>query len=120
MEKKLKVNECGKEFIDELRGDYPSLKPYYDEVADKVGCSYAEMVTLGVHPDWVEEDEEGWDIRSFFPKEANLEITELYSDYGTGDFSIGLVREVKYEGKTFIAETNASPYILYANPQNIQ
>lgn len=120
MGKKLKVNKFGKECIDELRDDYPSLKPYYDEVADKVGCSYEEMVILEVHPDWVEEDEEGWDIRSFFPRGVNLEITELYPDYGTEDFSIGLVLEVKYEGKTFIAETNASPYILYANPQNIQ
>lgn len=120
MGKKLKVNKFGKECIDELKDDYPSLKPYYDEVADKVGCSYEEMVILEVHPDWVEEDEEGWDIRSFFPRGVNLEITELYSDYGTEDFSIGLVLEVKYGGKTFIAETNASPYILYANPQNIQ
>lgn len=109
-----------KESLEDLVKDYPSVKEYFDGlVCKEIGCSFEEMVCIGVLPEHELDDEEGWEIKSFFPHNAQLEITTLDENYSTEDFSIGLVQKVVYEGCVFVAETNASPYIIYANPKNL-
>lgn len=111
--------EC-KEGAEDLVKDYPSVREYFNGlVCKEIGCSFEDMVCIGVLPEHELDDEEGWEIKSFFPHDAQLEITTLDEDYSIGDFSIGLVRKVVYEGCVFVAETNASPYIIYANPKNL-
>lgn len=109
-----------KEGAEDLVKDYPSVREYFDDlVCKEIGCSFEEMVCIGVLPEHELDDEEGWEIKSFFPQGAHLEITTLDENYSTKDFSIGLVQKVVYEGCVFVAETNASPYIIYANPKNL-
>lgn len=45
-------------------------------------------------------------------KEKNKEQTK--------DFSVGSVVRLKQDGATFVAETNASPWTIYANPKTIE
>ncbi len=109
-----------KESLEDLVKEYPSVKEYFDGlVCKEIGCSFEEMVCIGVLPEHELDDEEGWEIKSFFPQGAHLEITTLDENYSTKDFSIGFVQKVVYEDCVFVAETNASPYIIYTNPKNL-
>lgn len=120
MKKNLIITPEYKEAAEDLVKEYPSVKEYFDGlVCKEIGCSFEEMVCIGVLPEHELDDEEGWEIKSFFPQGAHLEITTLDENYSTKDFSIGLVQKVVYEDCVFVAETNASPYIIYTNPKNL-
>jgi len=120
MKKNLIITPEYKEAAEDLVKEYPSVKEYFDGlVCKEIGCSFEEMVCIGVLPEHELDDEEGWEIKSFFPQGAHLEITTLDENYSTKDFSIGLVQKVVHEDCVFVAETNASPYIIYTNPKNL-
>lgn len=110
---KLNIWKEGQDDIQEKLREYPSLQKYYDMVAKELGCKVEEITCLDVHPDNERSDEEGWQVESFFPRGID-------DDYHTSDFSIGSVIRLKQDGVVFVAETNASPWIVYANPNNIE
>lgn len=116
---RLNIWQEGQDDIQDKLREYPSLQNYYDMVAKELGCKVEEIVCIGVLPEHELDDEEGWEIKSFFPHNAQLEITTLDENYSTKDFSIGFVQKVVYKGCVFVAETNASPYIIYANPKSL-
>lgn len=117
---KLKINKEAKKFADELEKEYPSLKSYHDLISKEVGCTWEDVVCLAVHPDHEKCDEEGWQIEAFFPRGVDPETSMINDDYNTKDFSVGSVVRLKHDGATFVAETNASPCTIYANPKTIE
>lgn len=117
-ENKQELNASSQEIAD-IISHYPSTQIYYDMVSRELGCKVKEITHLSVHPDWKETDEEGWQYNSFFPKDSTLEVTMIYNNYFTSDFCIGTIVRIVYNGKTFIAERNNSPWIIYANPKNV-
>lgn len=48
------------------------------------------------------------------------ETSMINDDYNTDEFSAGSVVRLKQDGATFVAETNASPWTIYANPKTIE
>lgn len=117
-ENKQELNASSQEIAD-IISHYPSTQIYYDMVSRELGCKVKEITHLSVHPDWKETDEEGWQYNSFFPKDSTLEVTMIYNNYFTSDFCIGTIVRIVYNGKTFIAERNNSPCIIYANTKNV-
>lgn len=117
---KLKVNEEAKKFAMKLEKEHPSLVDYHDLISEELGCSFEEVVCLDVHPDNMSCDEEGWKNESFFPKGVDPQTKIIDDDYHTSDFSVGSVVRLTHEGVVFIAETNASPWTVYANPQTFE
>ena len=113
-----KQNESSQEIINDLLKDYPSLRVYFEEIAYHLNCKVKDLRVLQVHPDFEEQDEEGWEIESFFPKGTKIENQKvLYDNYCTSDFSIGEVSRITAAGKTYIMEQNASPKIVYTKVQ---
>ena len=106
----LKCVRCTKE-IKEVIKDYPSLLPYYNMIAEYLGCAIKDLVWLTTLD---EQDEEGWDIESFFPKGATIETATWYEDYHTSDFAIGFVNKITVNGVKYVGECNASPWMIYA------
>lgn len=51
---------------------------------------------------------------------VELETSMINDDYNTKDFSVGSVVRLKHDGATFVAETNVSPWTIYANPKTIE
>lgn len=117
---KLNIWQEGQDDIQEKLREYPSLQKYYDMVAKELGCKVEEITCLDVHPDNERSDEEGWQVRSFFPRGIDPQTEIIDYDYHTSDFSIGGVIRLKQDGVVFVAETNASPWTVYANPNNIE
>lgn len=90
------------------------MQKYIGWVAKRLGCDVEQLRYLSVHPDFVDKDEEGWDLDSFFPKGTPTEKRLLHRDgevegVSLGNFAIGEVWEIKALGQTFIADRNASP-----------
>lgn len=113
-----KQRENSQEIINDLLKDYPSLRAYFEEVAYHLSCRVRDLRILDVHPDFEEQDEEGWEIKCFFPEGAKIENHRvLYENYHTSDFSIGEVSKIISEGKTYIVEQNASPLTVYTKVQ---
>ena len=98
---KLKINKEAKNFAVELEKEYPSLKSYHELIPKEVGCPWEEVVCLDVHPD----------------NAIDPETRMINDDYKTKVFSV--VR-LKQDGATFVADTNASPWTIYANPKTIE
>lgn len=117
---KLKVNQETKQAAVDLEKEYPSLSSYHELISKEVGCPFEEVVCLEVHPDNSSGDEEGWSVESFFPKGVEVQTEVINDDYHTSNFSIGSVIRVICEKVIFVAETNASPWIVYANPQTFE
>ena len=61
-----------------------------------------------------------WQVKSFFPRGIDPQTEIIDDDYHTSDFSIGSVIRLKQDGVVFVAETNASPWTVYANLNNIE
>lgn len=114
---KLKINKEAKNFAVELEKDYPSLKSYHELISNEVGCPWEEVVCLDVHPDNAIGDEEGWQIEAFFPRGIDPE-TSMINEYQR--FFCWFGSTFEHDGATFVAETNASPWTIYANPKTIE
>lgn len=117
---KLNIWKEGQDDIQEKLREYPSLQKYYDMVAKELGCRVEEITCLAVHPDNERSDEEGWQVESFFPRGVDPQTEIIDDDYNTSDFAVGSVICLKQDGVVFVAETNASPWIVYANPNIIE
>lgn len=107
----MKILPESQEYINGLLKEYKSLSDYYREVAYHLGCRIKDIGML--EPQDSGEDEEGWELQSFFPESSEISQKVLYEDYHTSDFSIGRVIRLKVDGKTYIAEQNAAPFIVY-------
>lgn len=115
MEKQI---ENSQEIINDLLRDYPSLRMYFEEIAYHLNCRVEDLRILEVHPDFEEQDEEGWEIKLFFPEGTKIENQKvLYDNYQTSDFSIGEVSKITADGKTYIVEQNAAPLTVYTKVQ---
>lgn len=117
---KLNIWKEGQDDIQDKLREYLSLQNYYNMVAKELGCKVEEIVCIAVHPDNEMSDEEGWQLESFFPRGVDLETKIIDDDYHTSDFSIGSVVRLEHDGVVFVAETNASPWIVYSNPSKIE
>lgn len=106
--------EIGQGEVKEIMESYPSTIDYYSFVASKLGCEIKDLSLLNVLPEFEDEDEEGWEIKSFFPRDAKLDITKISDNYHVFGFTFGEVFEVVYNGETFIAESSASPFLIWA------
>ena len=94
--------------------DYSSdTARYYDYIAQLLGCAKDELASVEPFDPINGGDEEGWDLMSFFPAGADLQIKVLYTDYRTPTFTFGEVLEIIYKGERFIADHNASPYNVW-------
>lgn len=117
---KLSIWQEGQDDIQEKLREYPSLQEYYNMVAKELGCKVEDIVCLAVHPDNEMSDEEGWQVESFFPIGVDLQTEIIDDDYHTDDFAVGRVIRLKHDVIVFVAETNASPWFVYANPKGIE
>lgn len=117
----LKVWKESQLSIQDLIKEVPSTKNYFIKVAEELGCEIKDLIRLLVHPDYENYDEEGWQLGSFFPAGARMKEEVINEELGLelDDFLIGRVSRLFVGGKKFIAETNASPFIIYASNKNI-
>lgn len=98
---------------------YHRKKEYIQWVAKQFYCNVSDLVYIDVHPDFIEEDEEGFNIESFFARGTEIKSTLTHSDMEDRnckinelvfkDFTIGDVCRVEADGKIFYADYNASP-----------
>lgn len=122
----IKVHSGSQELIKEITSDCISMGVYVKWVAQQLDCTVEDLVLIESQSS---EDEEGWEISSFFPVSSKIEKRLIHSDMEDknkkftelqfNDFSIGEVLEVKYNGTKFIADRNASPIALYANKHSL-
>lgn len=110
-------------YQDDLMSCYP--KEYIKWVAGQLNCDESDLRLLAVHPDFEEQDEEGWGVDSFFPANTEFEQCEIiHSDFEKETlkfekFAIGEVIKIQVNGKTLIADYNASPCTVWINKQDI-
>lgn len=110
--------ENSQEIINDLLEEYSSLRVYFEEIAYHLNCRVEDLRILQVHPDFEEQDEEGWELESFFSAGTKIENQKvLYYNYHTSDFSIGQMSKITAEGKTYIVEQNAAPLTVYTKVQ---
>lgn len=117
---KLKINKSAKDDFEKMLKSFPFTERYKSLIEKELNCPWEEVVCLDVHPDNAIVDEEGWQIEAFFPRGIDPETSMINDDYNTKDFSVGSVVRLKHDGATFVAETNASPWTIYANPKTIE
>lgn len=112
-----------KEIIEDMLKD-SGTREYIQWVAEQLNCSTDDLLYLEVHPDFQEEDEEGWNIESFFPRGTEIKKTLIHFD-GTletidlPNFSIGVVYKVEVNGKVLYADFNASPVGMIINEKDL-
>lgn len=104
------------------QNDYMSCYPteYIEWVAKQLNCDKSDLRLLAVHPDFEEDDEEGWDIKSFFPAKTEINREVIHSDNEKEtlyleNFAIGVVLKLQVNDKNLIADYNASPCTLWIN-----
>lgn len=117
---KLKVNKETKERFEEMLQNFPFIENYKKLIEKELNCPWGEVVCLSVHPDNERSDEEGWNIDSFFPKGIQPHTELISNDYQTENFTFGQVIRLKQGDAIFIADENASPWTIYANPKTIE
>ena len=108
------------EHIQHLMKDYPVTKEYFAWVAERLNCSINKIEGLAVRPEFQETDEEGWNIESFFEPGTRIRRLSKYANKHVDGFAFGEVEEIQVGNDLFIAEVNACPYIIYANPNTIE
>ena len=79
-------------------------------VAGKLNCNIEDLALIEVNSDFQEVDDEGWRIKSFFPKNALIKIKIISDSYEVDDISFGEVIEITYGDEKFIGESDASPW----------
>lgn len=117
---KQKAVICEKEisqvYFEEMKNDVPSIKEYYSWIAKTLGCDFSEIVLLAVYPDFEEDDEEGWEIKSHFSPEVKINVLAQFENY----YSFDKVLIIEIEGNKYIVEQTASPCFIYANPLTLE
>ena len=108
------------EHIQDLMKEYPATKEYFAWVAERLNCSVDKIEGLAVRPEFQETDEEGWNIESFFEPGTRIRRLSKYANKHVDGFAFGEVEEIQVGNDLFIAEVNACPYIIYANPNTIE
>ena len=103
-----------------LMKEIPATKAFYEMLQNELGCELKDIVTLDVFPSWAAIDEEGWDVKSFFPPHYIPSCKVLHENYCVDGFTFGGIERVVTGGVTFIAQYNASPVGLFANRNKIE
>lgn len=110
---------------------HPDAISYYTKnIPQMLGCDLKDVVMLEViNPNYdkgVErggeydfEDEEGWDVKAFFPEGSEIKRNLINADYQLETFCIGEVGTLFYEGVMFYYEVNASPFGIWGNKNKI-
>ena len=113
------INEVGDltDFMNELIKEYPSTVQFFDMIGEILGCNKDELRVINVHPDYEKTDEEGWEIKSFFPKTDanNFNVENLHSGYHTSDFYFGDIYKITYHGITLVAIHNCMTIGMFIN-----
>ena len=117
---KLKINKSAKDDFDEMLKSFPFTERYKSLIEKELNCPWEEVVLLDVHPDNVKSDEEGWNIDSFFPRGVQPHTELISEDYTVEGFAMGRVVRLVADGATFVADQNASPWTVYANPKQFE
>ena len=128
---KLQVNEVSQLVIEELMELHPAEQKYIEWVAKRLRCQVSDLRLLeSLDPD----DEEGDNLKSFFPAKLKLQDYDwsqhlIHSDANQKKqikelqfigWSIGDVYELQLFGKTIIADQNASPFGVYIQKEDIE
>lgn len=107
---------------DEVISSYPL--EYVKWVAKQLNCKKSDLRLLMIHPDFEEDDEEGWSVESFFPAKTEINREVIHSD-GEKEilhlemFAIGEVLKLQVNGKTLIADYNTSPCTVWINEADL-
>lgn len=118
---KVKIQAKGNADIQNKIKEYPSLKEYFNSVANELGCGVKDIVVLSVHPDKEENDPEGYVHQSFFPNDTEVKEIEVTDNYQTeGGQVVGTVVKLEADGIIFMAECHASPYTVYGNSKKVE
>lgn len=127
---KLKINKASQLVIEELMELSPAERKYIEWIAKRLGCFISDLRLLeSLDPD----DEEGNNLKSFFPAELKLQDYDwserlIHSDGNQkkqikelqfSNWSIGDVYELQLFGKKIIADQNASPFGVYMRNEDI-
>ena len=127
---KLKVNKASQLVIEELMGLHPAEQKYIKWIAKRLSCKISDLRLLD---SLNSDDEEGYDIKSFFPAELELQDYDwtkrlIHSDGNQkkqikelqfSNWSIGNVYELQLFGKKIIADQNYSPFGVYMSNEDI-
>lgn len=117
---KLKINKSAKDDFEEMLKSFPFTERYKILIEKELNCPWEEVVCLGVHPDNEKSDEEGWNIDSFFPNGIQPHTELISDDYRIENFAFGQVIRLKQGNASFVADEDASPWTVYANPKQIE
>lgn len=127
---KLKVNEASQLVIEELMGLHPAEQKYIKWIAERLSCNISDLRLL---ESLDSDDEEGYNIKSFFPAELELQDYDwskclIHSEENQkkqikelqfSNWSIGNVYELRLFGKKIIADQNYSPFGVYIKDEDI-
>ena len=100
---------------DTMVKENPATKRFYQKICNMLKCEVKDLVMLSVHPDWELIDEEGWDVKSFFPAGSKVECKMLYEARNIEGIDFGAADYVVVDGVPFFAQYNASPVGMFAN-----
>lgn len=112
---------------DEVISSYPL--EYVKWVAKQLNCKKSDLRLLMIHPDFEEDDEEGWGVESFFSAKTEINREVIHSDgekeilhfetFIPSSFAIGEVLKLQVNGKTLIADHNTSPCTVWINEADL-
>ena len=112
-EKVIIVRDDAQELIIENEKEFACTRDYYELVANILGCPKSHLGFLQTIPDVCGDDEEGWNLESFFPEGSEIKHIVLFEDLQLSLYSIGHVVLLDVDGVRYVAEQNASPWIIY-------
>ena len=105
--------DAAQEFIIENEKEFACTRDYYELVANILGCPKSHLGFLQTIPDVCGDDEEGWNLESSFPEGSEIKQIVLFEDLQLSSYSIGHVVLLDVDGVRYVAECNASPWIIY-------
>lgn len=106
--------DAAQEIIIDNEKEFICTRDYYELVANILGCPKSHLGYLQTIPDVCGDDEEGWNLESFFPKGSEIKHIVLFEDLQLSSYCIGGVVLLDVDGVRYVAEQNASPWCIYA------
>lgn len=110
--------DVAQEFIIDNEKEFICTRDYYELVANILGCPKSHLGFLQTIPEVCGDDDEGWNLESFFPEGSEIKQIVLFEDLHLPStdcmYSIGEVVLLEVDGVRYVAEHNASPWDIYA------
>jgi len=122
---KLKINPKSQEIIQDFISSSKGQGEYIAQVAKRLKCKTEDIRILDCLSIY---NEEGWVVGDFLPEGTKFINKIIHSDnnkeysqkaFVFEDFAIGEVHELTVNGKTLIADINASPWTVYINKNDV-